>query len=297
MKKINWCWLYEYSTLSEGLKESLGLSNQKIKKLNLSKAKLHSFCPAKSEESLPIEVVNDGQISSGYEGQSIPIIYEDDLFLVCSKPEKIHMHPLKYGETNNLLSFLVDQNKFSVLKVNKHNWDRGLLYRLDFETSGLVIATKKDEVYKEMRSSFHDHFKEKYYLAWVSGLTPELQTLKHFLESYEKKGSKMREARSQGQEAELSYQRIRYNKNENKSLILVKLKHGLRHQIRVQLSLSGFPIIGDTLYGGARHERLMLHCLQYKMEYAGKKYTFTDKNLLGFIDFLDLDRCLQMIGN
>jgi 23S rRNA-/tRNA-specific pseudouridylate synthase len=297
MKKIEWCWLYDYSTLAEGLKESLGFSNQKLKKLNLSKEKLHSFCPAKSEVSLPIEVVNDGQISCGYQGRAIPIIYEDDLFLVCSKPEKVHMHPLNYGETNNLLSFLVDENKFSVLKVNKNKWDRGLLYRLDFETSGLVIATKKDEVYKEIRSSFHDYFKEKYYLAWVTGLTPEEQSLKHFLESYEKKGSKMREARSLGFEAQLSYQRMSYNKNENKSLLLVKLNHGLRHQIRVQLSLCGFPIIGDTLYNGATHERLMLHCLNYRLEYGGKKYSFIDKNLMGFIDFLDLDRCLQMIGN
>jgi 23S rRNA pseudouridine1911/1915/1917 synthase len=42
-------------------------------------------------------------------------------------------------------------------------------------------------------------------------------------------------------------------------LLGVKLETGRTHQIRVHLSFLGFPIVGDTLYGGAKAERLMLH--------------------------------------
>jgi 23S rRNA pseudouridine1911/1915/1917 synthase len=39
----------------------------------------------------------------------------------------------------------------------------------------------------------------------------------------------------------------------------VKLETGRTHQIRVHLSFLGYPILGDTLYGGRADERIYLH--------------------------------------
>src|SRR5204862_5115229 len=41
--------------------------------------------------------------------------------------------------------------------------------------------------------------------------------------------------------------------------VIARPKTGRTHQIRVQAAESGFPILGDTLYGGAPHERVCLH--------------------------------------
>jgi len=46
---------------------------------------------------------------------------------------------------------------------------------------------------------------------------------------------------------------------------------GRTHQIRVHLSHSGFPIIGDESYGGAPAPRMMLHCRS--MRFTGTRGT------------------------
>ena len=54
----------------------------------------------------------------------------------------------------------------------------------------------------------------------------------------------------------------------NRTLLLIELGTGRRHQIRVHLSSLGFPIVGDTLYGGRRDPRgLMLHALEEEFDH------------------------------
>jgi RluA family pseudouridine synthase len=52
------------------------------------------------------------------------------------------------------------------------------------------------------------------------------------------------------------------------ALIEARPHTGRTHQIRVHLAHSGLPIIGDTPYGGAPAERMMLHC---------RRMAFTDR--------------------
>jgi hypothetical protein len=47
--------------------------------------------------------------------------------------------------------------------------------------------------------------------------------------------------------------------NAHYSVVELKLETGRTHQIRIHLSTLGFPILGDTLYGGKDFERVMLH--------------------------------------
>lgn len=44
---------------------------------------------------------------------------------------------------------------------------------------------------------------------------------------------------------------------------------GRTHQIRVHLAEYGYPILGDKLYGGKNHYRLMLHA--YSLEFRHPK--------------------------
>jgi len=41
--------------------------------------------------------------------------------------------------------------------------------------------------------------------------------------------------------------------------VKVVIKTGRTHQIRAHLKHAGFPIIGDTVYGGRAHKRILLH--------------------------------------
>jgi 23S rRNA pseudouridine1911/1915/1917 synthase len=75
----------------------------------------------------------------------------------------------------------------------------------------------------------------------------------------------------------------------DKSLLMIELKTGLRHQIRAQLSYLGFPILGDELYGGNKAERLYLHAWRYEWS------EFVEDNHMDLFDrFFDLNRAFQM---
>jgi 23S rRNA pseudouridine1911/1915/1917 synthase len=78
---------------------------------------------------------------------------------------------------------------------------------------------------------------------------------------------------------------------EGKSLLLVKLETGLRHQIRAQLSHLGFPILGDELYGGMKDQRVYLHALKYEWEAEAEA---EDSEAELFDRFFDLNSALQM---
>ena len=53
---------------------------------------------------------------------------------------------------------------------------------------------------------------------------------------------------------------------EGRSLVLIRLHTGRTHQIRVQLSERGFPLVGDVKYGGPRcGDGLKLHAVRLRV--------------------------------
>lgn len=232
---------------------------------------------ARAVLQLPLSFVNDLAIFPVYDGPSIEIVYEDDLFLVLNKPPNIFSHPLTYNEKNNCLSFLrVTRPKF--LSVNVKSYDRGLLYRLDFETSGVLIYVKKESEYFELRNNFKTIAKEKKYLCLVEGDCKLTGKFEHFFKATEEKGKKIRVSNEkvggECQEGELFLTPKHFNPETNVTLMEVLLGRGLRHQIRSQLAFLGFPIRGDLLYGGNKAHRLYLHAETYKIIFGNREYQF-----------------------
>ena len=41
---------------------------------------------------------------------------------------------------------------------------------------------------------------------------------------------------------------------------------GRRHQVRSGMAFIGYPLVGDTLYGGPEHGRIMLHAWAVMIE-------------------------------
>jgi 23S rRNA pseudouridine1911/1915/1917 synthase len=120
----------------------------------------------------------------------------------------------------------------------------GLVHRLDRPVGGLMVFARTSKAASRLSSQFRLGETEKYYLAWVHGSPKNQETLKHRIGREEKKAI----LDPNGQEALLRYKRIWQLKD--RSLLLIKLDTGRHHQIRLQCSAEGFPIIGDTLYGG-----------------------------------------------
>lgn len=289
MEVVEFSWLNPEPSFKEALKKALGSSGQLIKRYFSSKEQDRSI-RARDVSRLPLSFVNHMKINPIYVGPPITIISENENFLVIHKPPGVHCHPLSYDDKDTVLNFLVSINKWDALLINESNYDRGLLFRLDNETSGVLILAKTESALKSIREHFDTAMKRKFYWAIVEGEFEKNGLWTHHLKGTGAKGVKQKVTNDHiegSQDGTLAVMKV--SSNQGVSLVLVKLKTGLRHQIRAQLSHLGHPILGDELYGGRKADRLYLHALRYEFT-----ETAEDPNAELFDVFFDLNGALQM---
>ncbi len=289
MQFVEYQWLEDSPSLKDALQKTLNCSGQLLKKHFSSKELLRSIRSG-DVSKLPLDLVNHMRVNPQFKGARPLVLKSTHDYLVLHKPHQVHSHPHTYSDQDTLLNFLVEAGEWEALSVNKDNYDRGLLYRLDYETSGIMLVAKNENYFQEMRTKFKEKMKRKLYLVIVEGDFNQEGEWTHYFKSSGAKGSKQKvdSVFQSGSDAgELEVRKVSFQ--DNKSLLLVNLNSGLRHQIRAQLSALGFPILGDELYGGAAAERLYLHAWRYEWDESEE-----DINAELFIRFFDLNRCLQM---
>ena len=146
-------------------------------------------------------------------------------------------------------------------------WPR-IVHRLDRGTSGCLLFALRKSAEEALARAFDEGAIEKTYLALVQGEPPaELQ-----LDTpYGQDPHDRRRFTTRLQTARRA--RMRFEKVEQlkgAALLRVLLDTGRTHQIRVQLSESGFPVIGDETYG-VPGDRLMLHAERLAFPHPEKK--------------------------
>ncbi len=291
------CILNKWETMEEFLKKGLLLSRSSLKNSTLKKSFLNKVIKEKEEISLPLNLLNKGIINPFFDGEDIDIIFEDEMFWVVNKPNSIHGHPLSYCENDNILSFLRNKNSNVFLGSRDENMERGLLYRLDNVTSGLLIIAKDELLSKKLRDSFKVCAKKKAYIAIVEGEFNLEGRHTHFFKSQGVKGHKVSvNTLGDGSEGSLIVTNLAFNEKENLSLIYVELETGLRHQIRAQMAALGFPLLGDELYDGKKERRVYLHALHYQLIIGDDLKEWTCEKAPLFDCFFDVHCCLKMLG-
>ena len=137
--------------------------------------------------------------------------------------------------------------------VSKNSNDAGLLNRLDFETSGCLLAAKRREVWEILFGELKSGRICKEYLVIVQGLMHS-QSIKSYIGSPYRRAKKVRcypkspLKSSRFLPAQADFQRLSYNQEGDASLVKVIAHSAKRHQIRAQASFLGHPLIGDSLY-------------------------------------------------
>ncbi len=203
---------------------------------------------------------------------NLEILFEDDDTLVVYKPEGLNVHPVTKKDNDSLLNglyfYMSNESKFN-MQVRLR-----LVNRIDKETSGIVIASKNLQAHDYYSKQFEDHLVIKEYLCIVQGdfkkflknrknieITNYISSTSDNNRYYSTESHNGRLAKSKV--SFLDY----FNKFGDKkfSVLSVLIETGRTHQIRVHLSELGFPILGDTLYKGKKHSRLMLHA--YKLTF------------------------------
>lgn len=209
---------------------------------------------------------------------NLKVIYEDNHIIVVEKPANIPSQGDKTGD----LDMLTIIKAYLKEKYNKPgNVYLGLVHRLDRPVGGVMVFAKTSKAASRLSEQVREKVFKKKYLVIVNGKFEEKKgTLKDYLLKNERlnKSRVVEEGTKNSKYAELDYEVLKYDKEQNLSLLKINLHTGRHHQIRVQLSSRNHSIYGDAKYNGrgsARQLYLWAYELTIQNVISKEEMTFT----------------------
>lgn len=179
------------------------------------------------------------------------LLYEDDDFLAVNKAAGFNSQRTPY-QLKGTVEYAVD----SYMKAQGLKEPARVIHRLDRGTSGVMFFPKHKRAATHISYLLKEGKVEKIYWALIAA-TPDEDAWR--VDAPIGKLNKFRYGvMLPGKPARTLFQVM--GTAHGTTLVEARPLTGRTHQIRVHLSHSGFPIIGDPPYGGAAAPRMMLHC-------------------------------------
>lgn len=197
------------------------------------------------------------------------LLYIDDKIIVAVKPAGVPSTDAPGGMPGLVRSALGDPN--ATVKT---------VHRLDQVVSGVMVLARTARAASDLSGQVRNHTFEKNYLAVVHGCpTEDTGTYRDLLlrSSQERKTYVVTEPGKDVQEAVLDYQVLA--QNDTLSRVKIRLHTGRTHQIRVQFSSRGLPLVGDKKYGQAEDCNIALWSYRVAFHHpkTGEFMEFTKK--------------------
>lgn len=249
---------YSRSFLSKQIKEGFVLINKKIVKPSYE---------IKSGDCIEINFPEE-KVATEAKPEQIPldVIYEDENILVINKQAGLVVHPAAGNQegtlVNALLHYLPEIGESVYLKESELSRSRpGLIHRLDKDTTGVMVIAKNAKALHSLSKQIKDRAVTKIYYALCFGWPKDPEgKLINYLGRHPKNRKMVAEVGAEkGREAISFYKVIEFledNKKNKISLIEFDIKTGRTHQIRVQSTLMGNPVIGDSIYGSKSSQKI-----------------------------------------
>lgn len=179
----------------------------------------------------------------------LQVVYEDEDMLVLDKPFHMPVHPSRGHEKDTLANAVT-----AYLKNDGQTAAFRALNRLDRDTSGLVVCCKNAHVAARLTRQV-----DKRYFALIQGELSGSGTIDAPLRHKEGHGIQ-REVGDGGERAVTHWSAV--ESHSGHTLLCIRLETGRTHQIRTHFSYLGYPLVGDSMYGGSHKdmERQALHC-------------------------------------
>lgn len=251
-------------TVEQIVREKLSVSGRMLQRLTRSKGiQLNRKAPflkrqVKVGDRIAVRIADQTgpkqelSVRQEVDKPSVPILYEDDLFVIVDKPSGMPVHPTNPTQTGTLTQQL--EEYFLAGRSTPH-----AVHRLDKETSGTVLIAKSSYAHQLADKILRANQIDREYIAIVSGqVTQQVGTLNQPIARDPNHATKRR-VHQKGEPATTHFQVIATS--DDYSLVKVVLETGRTHQIRVHLQAFGHPLVGDTLYGGKKAgiHRVALH--------------------------------------
>ncbi len=185
------------------------------------------------------------------------VLHEDEHLLVIDKPA---------GWNTHAPSPFAGEGVYDWLRHREPRWATlAIIHRLDKETSGVMVFAKTKEANRSLTAQFTEHGIAKKYLL----VTDHAVDRREFTatSNLERAGEKYvsRPASARGERAETRFRVL--DAGTTRTLVEAMPVTGRTHQIRVHAAVSGFPILGDGLYGGTPAPRLHLHASEITLRH------------------------------
>lgn len=185
------------------------------------------------------------------------ILYRDDNLTVCVKP-------IGADSEKDMPALLEKELRGSFYPV----------HRLDMNVSGLMVYARNKKTASALSQAIQQGKMIKEYLALVHGNPPAEDSWEDLLfkDSRRNKVFVVTKMRKGVKEASLSYRNLAAGEQ---SLVQILLHTGRSHQIRVQFSSRGYPLIGDHKYGSRSQEKMpLLYSCRLTFPYKNQNVSF-----------------------
>ncbi len=200
------------------------------------------------------------------------VVYADTQVVVVAKPPGLSTIPYEGTEADTLDARVRAWLERKRLVPRGQRPTLGIVHRLDKETSGLVVFTRTWLAKQALASQFRQHTVHRRYVAIANGDVPTRTLRSFFIENRGDglRGSARGPARKKppaGAQEAITHV-TRTAALAGATLIECRLETGRTHQIRIHMSESGNPLVGERVYvrgfPGPLIEapRLMLHAAE-----------------------------------
>ena len=183
------------------------------------------------------------------ENISLDIVWEDENMAVVNKPSGMLTHPTPLETSGTLVNALLYKYGENLSDINGE-FRRGIVHRLDRNTSGLLMIAKNNKTHEYLAQIIKNHELTKKYRAILKGDYPlDEETIEAPTSRHPTQPHKM----SVSPEGKPSTTILKVLKRfKEATYVELTLVTGRTHQIRVHMSYKNHPVYNDTLYGAGQ---------------------------------------------
>lgn len=182
---------------------------------------------------------------------ALDILYEDEDVLIVNKPKGMVVHPAAGHTAGTLVNAVMAHCRGSLSGINGV-LRPGIVHRIDKDTTGSVIICKNDAAHRSIADQLKEHSLTRRYYAIVYGTIPEDDLTIHRRIGRDPKDRKKMAVVTPpaGKDAITHVHVLEHFRNF--TYVECRLETGRTHQIRVHMASAGHPVLGDSVYAGAR---------------------------------------------
>lgn len=203
----------------------------------------------KENDKIDFEIPEEEKLEIKPQDIPIEIVYEDENMLVVNKPSGMLTHPTTIERENTLVNALLYKFNNNLSDINGE-FRRGILHRLDRNTSGLLMIAKNNKAHEFLAEQIKNHTITKKYRAIVKGVIKEDEfEINSPIGRNTNQPHKMM-TRDDGKPSRTIVKVLERFKEY--TYIELTLITGRTHQIRVHMKSINHPVYNDTLYGAGQ---------------------------------------------